>query len=79
MRIADGLGEIPRGFAATCRPEDVSLPVRFLGSIPVIRRRVKRRLREGGVIYLVPHPDTTRETPDPIGWVVRWEEQLHYD
>ena len=75
----DGLREVPAGFGATCQKESVTLAVRLLGAIPWVRGRICERLRESGVIYLIPHPDTPTSTPSPEGWVVHWDEQLHYD
>ena len=77
--LMDGLPEVPAGFGATYRSESVTFADRLLGAVPWMRGRVCERLRESGVIYLVPHPGTPASTPSPEGWVVHWEEQLHYD
>jgi hypothetical protein len=79
MMLMDGLRRVPAGLGASCRKESVTIADRLLGAVPWVRVRVCDRLRESGVIYLVPHPDTPATTPDPEGWVVRWDEQLHYD
>jgi hypothetical protein len=33
-------------------------------------------MRVDGILFLIPHPHT--ELPDPEGWVVRWDLQLHH-
>lgn len=72
----DGLRSVPDGFAATVDQSHLTIRYRVLSLVPGLRNRIYEQMRADGVLFLIPHPDTT--LPCPKGWVVRWEMRLAY-